>query len=34
LRDISRRMNKEEKPPTPPKDSDTEPDEDKKDGDK
>jgi hypothetical protein len=34
LRDISRRMNKEKRPPTPLKDSDTEPDEDKKDGDK
>jgi hypothetical protein len=32
LRNISKRM--KQKPPTPPKDSDTKPDEDKKDGDK
>jgi hypothetical protein len=34
LRDISKRMNRDAKPPAPPKDSEAEPDEDKKDGDK
>lgn len=34
LRDLSRRMNRDEKPKNPPKDEETEPDEDKKDGDK